>query len=547
MNSATRRFSSHLLDFVRADMKLFKLSQADMASIARSSYLRSKTAGLLQVLLSSTEGMSTADAARFVSSGKEVIAHPCSIKDLSKLSPPHAPRILVLDEVPTFNSPLVQWTKEEFRFLRNLCRIAGLKLLLMGTDSTIANLVDAAQATRCAPTAWSVVIHHLAPFSPTPAEEAVLAAAPPIVADVIRRTNPWFARIAIKHLTKSGEAHRSDASLLQSIAADIFQTVVCEKGIHRTGWSSGQVRLQLASTQPNSIDHCLISGHFARLAHPGWVDWWHQKSDAERRLEEERQRLAQNPTDTGLEEKIQALESEVQSLHLRCEQHVLEDVELDVIPWQGLVFNKKNWRPKSKFPGADVDPLLYIALGGLPGMSPYCVNIDNLAQSPSAAAALFAAFPPDTQHAFDHEAALARNGQELEVRATLALQRASRYSALEDGSCIDDFVRRTFGELLESQKCTEMSWTTGERVSDVFPAVSGMDAIPWLCGPGSHWPPELLAMTDLDKKRSLFGYLGRTSNSSQRDMDIVTVSQGGEFRAEKKEGVFFPPRSRVDK
>lgn len=201
-----------------------------------------------------------------------------SLQDLRKA---HRGRVVILDEVPPIppNASPESQTEKMVKAARNMLRRAHICVVMMGTDSSISNLVKRALGTRCEPgIKFCHLICRLAPFSPSAEQNEVLKRYPIVVQEAILTANPLFATKAIEVLARYLPEPSSIGATFECIRENVWSFILLAKFSAREQTVNiGQKAMLQSAFNLNSqattkkLPPSLINGHFAQLlVDPSW-------------------------------------------------------------------------------------------------------------------------------------------------------------------------------------------------------------------------------------------------------------------------------------
>ena len=205
------------------------------------------------------------------------------------------------------------------RFVRNLFRSLKWVVVLMGTDSSVANLVVQSNASRCESDPWCFVYHKLPRFVvPDNYKELYNERCSqfPSLSYILHHSRPWFSLLTLGVLRDLNQT--LDLMAFQEVIKRVASMVFDKKGIFfKDGGRYGQVALFL---------NMAYSENHSRFMHEHFGD-------------------------LILDEKTNAIAFEIDSFSF------------------GLRSNSaKNWNPSCRFANVCDDTLLYLCLMGLPGI-----------------------------------------------------------------------------------------------------------------------------------------------------------------------------------
>ncbi|RKP15922.1 hypothetical protein ROZALSC1DRAFT_25879, partial [Rozella allomycis CSF55] len=168
--------------------------------------------------------------------------------------------IIFLDEFPKRRQ---EGTKNDgrLRYLRNIFRSLGLKVITASTNSSAHNLVTVCQQSRgCERFHWCTIISRLPSFQTL----ASLDNLSPLFQKLIMNTRPRFAQQALTYLRGNPNASLDD------ICKEIYKQAADDKGETKE-FMVGQVCLYLSASYQDKESHNdqevspLIDSHFADL------------------------------------------------------------------------------------------------------------------------------------------------------------------------------------------------------------------------------------------------------------------------------------------
>ncbi|ORY45563.1 hypothetical protein BCR33DRAFT_678920 [Rhizoclosmatium globosum] len=168
--------------------------------------------------------------------------------------------VVIVDECNTSNN------ENRLRLMRNIFRCLGLRLVMLGTDSQVMELLESTGAgSRAGPiTTWCHVMNCLPKLwipglgIPNNVPTHLLA--------IIHNSRPWFAQIASKYLHRVMIAEKK-APTLDDMVQEVFNHIITEKNIFDNEYGRlGQIRLFLNKSYRGSSSSALIHSHFAQIA-----------------------------------------------------------------------------------------------------------------------------------------------------------------------------------------------------------------------------------------------------------------------------------------
>ncbi|RKP15950.1 hypothetical protein ROZALSC1DRAFT_25843, partial [Rozella allomycis CSF55] len=168
--------------------------------------------------------------------------------------------IIFLDEFPKLRQ---EGTKNDgrLRYLRNIFRSLGLKVITASTNSSAHNLATVCQQSRgCEPFHWCTIISRLPSFQPL----ASLDNLSPLFQKLIMNTRPRFAHKALNYL------HKNPNASLDDMCKEIYKKAAVSKRETKE-FMVGQVCLFLSASYQTKESHNdqevteLVDSHFADL------------------------------------------------------------------------------------------------------------------------------------------------------------------------------------------------------------------------------------------------------------------------------------------
>eukprot|EP00301_Raphidiophrys_heterophryoidea_P008616 c13163_g3_i2.p1 GENE.c13163_g3_i2~~c13163_g3_i2.p1 ORF type:complete len:635 (-),score=150.27 c13163_g3_i2:462-2366(-) len=392
--------------------------------------------------------------------------------------------LLFIDETPVAEG---KHTKT-ISFLRNLCRVIGVLPVLMGTDSTLANIVVTNAHSRGSEgELWCRVIVDL---PATLAENFPItfvskASFKRFLTQEIKSVRPWLAHLMARWIQSNKELlqdpEKSDSDLLDSlrefVAGKVFtskpsmlQSTRPQVCFFLAMYFFGQSTLGLMPDK-----YRLITSHFADLV----VDRNHPASR--------------------------------------------NDMDLEFSSLGLMTCTQKMFAPLSKFRTAKEECLPHLALTGTPNFPAFQMRTkhDENLHRVTARIAYNCAISESNEPDLGNPLARQRDGNYLEALFAMAACVASHCNGVR-GCSLDDFLRGFMSELQATKYVASREFDQGGAYSVIkqFQECNSSFKIPYLSLPNNAWPQHLL-----DLAGTCFGELCRPQNTAKCDLLVGTDVQ----------------------
>lgn len=413
------------------------------------------------------------------------------------------------------------------RYARNLLRVVGLVVVLMGTDATAANLMSIAVGSRMGEDLspiWCTVITKL-PL-PTEASSEVLGSSAAMtklrkgdhakLSEYFEEQNrtclPWFinllSSIILNDISDEIIVTVPSSILLNRILYHLAQKIVTMKaGLRSRDGLRGQMCAHMSSynNQRGNL------GNVPLFLNPG-SDLFVHKHFANLSADNDVVYLKNMTTNL-----VVSLDKEGKKLGL-------------------------SWRPVSQFPSPENNSLLYLTLGGgknlienvAPFPYPFVLQHDKINRNHNTVytthdALAYLGNSTKLGETVDtaNPNAPQRSGNYLEAIVAVAMEIASHENGVE-GIQLPDFILALATELafetpFAVDKKFKLSWSENQsiRLEEQFRELK----IPYLSPAGADWPKSLY-----DVGNELFvGYLVRTANKTQIDLGVKIKESSKEY------------------
>lgn len=388
--------------------------------------------------------------------------------------------VVLLDEFPIIKDNN-SWN---LRLLRNSIRALKFGLLLMGTNSTAANLIDSNEQSRDVDRfRWCSLYYRLPKTSvevirlPTTCDEWI--------GRLISSSRPLFATIARNRLNNynNGSANGMSLENIDKWFGAIADRIVSQKKIFdNTFGRHGQVCLFLnMSYDYNSgVAHScpLIHRHFAHL-----------------------------------EERVRVNREEVSKYCM----HLLNDMTLESDP-------RTIWKPTTKFPEPKDDMLMFMCLMGTRNFNPFrdgsgrdisfCKAVEELESSRRS---------KELKLVYDNAFQITNDGMFLEAVLASCLCVASRSNGI-GGVPLRNFICSVFAHIEKENGLRNYLLQIPENQHDLLDFLNGF-IIRNLAPPNQEWPDWVSAIPG-----GKFGHISRTRNQSRLDL-TTSFSLTGESKS----------------
>jgi hypothetical protein len=367
--------------------------------------------------------------------------------------------VVVLDEFPALNDT----NSQKLRLLRNVVRALGFKLVVMGTNSSAANLVRENEQSRGKGTfAWCYIFPRLPKFK----LDVVVA---------LNSTQTWIRDIL-----------SCSRPLFSTVAANYIQDLI-----------TGDINSFLAKVAHKAVDlkGIFIRRQSGRYGLHGQVCLFLNVSYSEYYKEEEDKYPPNPPSNPSL-------------IH----HHFAHLVETNVIKLDNnLNRESKKWEPVSRFPTPSEDFLLSACLMGSKDFYPF--QMDGIKISFTKAADIFKN-RVDTRRLqinYQNSAQTSNDGMFMEAILAGSLIVASRFNGV-NGIHLHDFIPAVFAQVKLSDELLDFTLkdTENELLNDFMKSFW----VPFVAPPNQKWPEFVK-----DIPNAKFGNLLRTVNKDKIDLN----------------------------
>lgn len=382
--------------------------------------------------------------------------------------------VVVLDEFPSTDVKCLN----HLRLLRNSIRALKFGLVVMGTNSTAANLVDSNLQSR---DTTSFLWCFLYPRLPKVKIDHIQVPQSPNdwIREVIISSRPLFSSIASEILIKEDtwDYNRMTLENIDDWFTKIAFRISDEKKLfdHDFGLH-GQVCLFLNMSYPGSQCSSLIHRHFAHL----FIE------------------PSQNSLCIELLNDMRTKDSSLM------------------------------WEQKTVFPELADDVLLYLCLMGTKKFSPFFSKKKQTHISFREAASYINTHRRNKEFClnFDNAVQVSNDGMFLEALLASALCVASRANGV-GGICLRDYICALFSHIQLSERLQLYNLKT-EGLNDLLRELLNNFVIPVLAPPNQEWPKLVSCIPN-----SKFGYLARAKNKDRIDV-TTNFNLSGESKDHKK-------------
>ena len=375
--------------------------------------------------------------------------------------------VVILDEFPTIEGG----NCNTLRLLRNSIRALKFGLLLMGTNSTAANLIDSNEQSRDVERyLWYSLYYRL------PEVDINVIGLPSTCAEwmrgLIRYSRPLFAVTALECLKQYGDGSAEGMSVddINSWLRDIVLRIVSQKRIFDNIFGRhGQVCLFLNI----SYHYTVLGRHNCPLIHQHFAH---------------------------LEERVRAGSDDEFRIHL------LNDLTLESDP-------RTKWNPTTRFPEPKDDILLFLCLMGTRDFNPFRNGSGKDISFRQAVQEIGdSRRSNEVKLIYDNAIQISNDGMFLEAILASCLCVASRSNGI-GGVCLEAFICSVFSHAEKQKELKTYSLKMPGNAPESLLTLLANFIIPNLAPPNQKWPECVQSIP-----QGRFGQIFRSRNQNRLDL-----------------------------
>ncbi|CAI5705324.1 unnamed protein product [Peronospora effusa] len=418
---------------------------------------------------------------------EKVVAFRRRMKDEKKVLP-----FFVLDEMTPSINRYYGW-KNVAAFQRNIFRVCGLVVIVMGTDAKITNLIAQSEGTYDEDHEWMTVISRFPPYLPIPFVDEGKESAwnyvqdkYPVLKSIVENSRGRFARYFA-----DSAAHYT----MENLASGIELSDLLDEAFGHVSLKTHQGKHFMKEQEGKDAQLMAIS--YTNVDSDGTSPPPHKKMKTE-------------------------LEVGIRSMHLHFANLVDKQKTEVVINDRKLKIDGMPWKPSCCFPSINQDMLLYLAILGGKTYSGYydrdqCIDYSTLG--------IFSEYLKGKGFMPKINRKSVKKDYELyENMVAHMIFCASRRNGVQ-GIPFDEFFAGLLSECQEEIRPVTMTIGNTEKAivaSDLLETYEDLAAlsrskIPFLAPPNAEWPPCIL---DTRAEGCNFGHLVHVSNAERCDIYV---------------------------